>query len=47
MVAGRPGPRLMLHPAAPGFPHPHGGGKRIEAPVPADMQALIEALGLG
>lgn len=47
MVAGRPVPRLMLHAAALAFPHPEGGTKRIDAPVPADMQALIDALGLG
>ena len=47
MAGGRPVPRLMLHAAALAFPHPDGGTKRIEAPVPADMQGLIEALGLG
>lgn len=47
VAAGRPVPRLMLHAAALAFPHPEGGTKRIEAPVPADMQAMIEALGLG
>lgn len=47
MVAGRPVPRLMLHAAALAFPHPEGGTKRIDAPVPADVQALIDALGLG
>lgn len=45
-VGGHPAPRLMLHAAALSFPHPDGGTKLIEAPVPADMQALIEALGL-
>ena len=47
MAGGRPVPRLMLHAAALSFPHPEGGTKRIEAPIPADMRALIEALGLG
>jgi RluA family pseudouridine synthase len=40
-------PRLMLHAAALTFPHPSGGEKRLEAPVPADMTGLISALGLG
>lgn len=47
MVGGAPVPRLMLHAAALSFPHPEGGTKRIEAPTPADMQALITKLGLG
>jgi tRNA pseudouridine32 synthase/23S rRNA pseudouridine746 synthase len=46
VVAGQPVPRLMLHAAALSFPHPAGGAKRIEAEVPADMQALAAALGL-
>ena len=46
MVAGRPVPRLMLHAAALSFPHPAGGTRRIEAPVPADMADLAAALGL-
>lgn len=46
MVGGAPAPRLMLHAAALAFPHPGGGMKRIEAPVPDDMRALIEALAL-
>jgi tRNA pseudouridine32 synthase/23S rRNA pseudouridine746 synthase len=47
VVAGRPVPRLMLHALALEFPHPAGGRKRIEAPVPADMAELALALGLG
>lgn len=47
MAGGQPVRRLMLHAAALAFPHPEGGTKRIDAPVPADMKALIEALGLG
>ncbi|MDE2488855.1 MAG: RluA family pseudouridine synthase [Alphaproteobacteria bacterium] len=46
-VAGRPAPRLMLHARALSFPHPAGGTKRIEAPTPADMEALAAQLGLG
>jgi RluA family pseudouridine synthase len=47
VVGGHAVPRLMLHAQALKFPHPSGGEKRIEAPVPADMAGLIEALGLG
>ena len=47
VVGGHAVPRLMLHAAALQFPHPSGGEKRIEAPVPADMAALIEQLKLG
>ena len=46
-VGGHAVPRLMLHAAALSFPHPEGGAKVIEAPVPADMQKLIDLLGLG
>ena len=38
--------RLMLHAAALEFPHPAGGTKRLEAQVPADMQAVLDAAGL-
>jgi RluA family pseudouridine synthase len=47
VVGGHAIPRLMLHAAALTFPHPSGGEKRIEAPMPADMAGLIAALGLG
>ncbi len=47
VVAGHAVPRLMLHAAALTFPHPSGGEKRIEAPVPPDMAGLIATLGLG
>ena len=47
MVGGEPVPRLMLHAGALSFPHPDGGTKRIEAPVPDDMAGLIGKLGLG
>ena len=36
----------MLHAASLSFPHPDGGMKRIDAPTPPDMQALLQALGL-
>ncbi len=45
-VAGHPVPRLMLHARALEFPDPEGGKRRIEAPVPPDMAALLEVLGL-
>jgi tRNA pseudouridine32 synthase/23S rRNA pseudouridine746 synthase len=46
VVGGHAVPRLMLHAAALKFPHPSGGEKRVEAPVPADMAALVQALKL-
>jgi tRNA pseudouridine32 synthase/23S rRNA pseudouridine746 synthase len=46
VVAGQAVPRLMLHAAALSFPHPAGGTRRLEAPTPADMAALLAALGL-
>ena len=39
-------PRLMLHAAALEFPHPAGGTKRIEAPMPDDMRRIAAAAGL-
>lgn len=47
VVGGHAIPRLMLHATALRFPHPGGGEKRLEAPPPPDMRALIDALGLG
>ena len=47
VVGGHAVARLMLHAAALRFPHPAGGEKRLEASTPADMAALIDALGLG
>ena len=47
VVGGHAVPRLMLHAAALTFPHPSGGEKRLEAPIPPDMAGLISALGLG
>ena len=46
MLAGQPVPRLMLHAAALEFPHPDGGRRRIEAPLPKDFQALLAAVKL-
>ncbi len=44
MLGGRPVTRLMLHAAALQFPHPEGGETRMEAPWPADFQALADLL---
>lgn len=41
MLGGAPASRLMLHAQALVFPHPGGGERRIEAPIPADMAGLI------
>ena len=46
VLGGKPVPRLMLHAAALVFPHPTGGERRVTAPVPADMAALLAGLGL-
>ena len=46
MLAGAPVPRLMLHAARLSFPHPEGGTTTIEAPLPADMAAMLDSLGL-
>jgi tRNA pseudouridine32 synthase/23S rRNA pseudouridine746 synthase len=45
-LGGAAVPRLMLHAKALEFPHPAGGARRIEAPLPADMEALIRRLEL-
>jgi RluA family pseudouridine synthase len=45
-LAGAPIPRLMLHARAIRFPHPSGGESVLEAPIPADMRALIARLGM-
>jgi tRNA pseudouridine32 synthase/23S rRNA pseudouridine746 synthase len=44
--AGRAAPRLMLHAAKLVFPHPEGGYRTVEAPPPADFEALQTAAGL-
>jgi tRNA pseudouridine32 synthase/23S rRNA pseudouridine746 synthase len=46
MLGGAAVPRLMLHARALSFPHPDGGERTIEAPVPADMAAMLQRLGL-
>ena len=45
-AAGAAVPRLMLHARALGFPHPDGGPRRIEAPLPADFLAVAEQAGV-
>ena len=46
VVGGVAAPRLMLHAAALAFPHPAGGERRIEAPIPADIRALLTGVKL-
>jgi tRNA pseudouridine32 synthase/23S rRNA pseudouridine746 synthase len=46
MLGGSAVPRLMLHARAIRFPHPSGGECTLEAPVPADILALLDRLGL-
>ncbi len=46
MLAATPVPRLMLHAAALTFPHPAGGERRLEAPLPTDMASMLAILGL-
>ena len=41
MLSGAPVPRLMLHAAVLSFPHPAGGERKVTAPVPVDMVAII------
>lgn len=45
-VNGQAVPRLMLHAVRLSFPHPAGGTTTLEAPMPADMRALAESLGI-
>ena len=47
MLAGEAVPRLMLHAQALEFPHPAGGRQRIEAPIPADFEAVMRSATLG
>lgn len=44
MLRGFPVPRLMLHAAELVFPHPTGGERRINAPLPQDMEELVGRL---
>ena len=45
-LGGTAVPRLMLHAAALEFPHPEGGRKGMEAPLPEDFRGMLRALGL-
>ena len=45
-LGGAAVPRLMLHAARLRFPHPDGSDKHVDAPIPADMAALMAAAGL-
>ncbi len=45
-LAGRSALRLMLHAARLRFPHPEGGERTVEAPLPEDFEALRMAAGL-
>ncbi len=45
-LAGRSAPRLMLHAARLRFPHPEGGERTVEAPLPEDFEALWAVAGL-
>jgi tRNA pseudouridine32 synthase/23S rRNA pseudouridine746 synthase len=46
VVGGEPVPRLMLHAAALGFPHPEGGSRRIEAGISEDFANQASRLAL-
>ncbi len=46
VLAGRPVARLLLHAAALSFPHPAGGDRRVEAPLPADIVGMLASVGL-
>lgn len=45
-LGGKPAPRLMLHARALEFPHPAGGRRTVEAPLPEDFGAALAATGL-
>jgi tRNA pseudouridine32 synthase/23S rRNA pseudouridine746 synthase len=45
-LGGQAVPRLMLHAASLGFPHPGGEAMKIEAPVPDDFRAVLDQVGL-
>jgi len=44
--AGKAAPRLMLHASKLVFPHPSGGYRTVEAPLPEDLEALKAAARL-
>ena len=45
-LGGAAVPRLMLHARSLTIPHPEGGERTIEAPVPSDLTAVVARLGL-
>ena len=45
-VAGTPIPGLMLHAAVLELPHPGGGRRRFEAPLPQYFSQALQSLGL-
>nr|WP_205598195.1 RluA family pseudouridine synthase [Caulobacter sp. 17J65-9] len=45
-IEDAPAPRLMLHARSLSFPHPDGGKKTVEAPLPADFETLARRTGL-
>ncbi len=45
-AAGVAVPRLMLHASRLEFPHPDGGSRTMEAPLPEDFAAVARAAGL-
>jgi len=46
VLGGAAVPRLMLHARSLAFPHPDGGARSVEAPLPDDMAAVLDRLGL-
>ena len=46
-LAGTPVPRLMLHARSLTFPHPEGGTRTLEAPLPRDFLSMLAAVDLG
>ena len=45
-LAGTPAPRLMLHARSLTFPHPEGGMRTLEAPLPRDFLSMLAAAHL-
>jgi tRNA pseudouridine32 synthase/23S rRNA pseudouridine746 synthase len=45
-AGGAPVPRLMLHARSLSFPHPEGGSRTVEAPLPRDLLSLLSRLEL-
>lgn len=45
-MAGQPVPRLMLHACRLTFPHPEGGTRSLEAPIPRDLESMLAAADL-